>query len=150
MSTKMSDKERQEFLAGLHVGVLSLEQAGRGPLTVPVWYAYQPGSEVQVITERTSRKGKLVAEGRRISLCVQDERPPYKYVSVEGPIIRIERADVERHQRPLAHRYLGRKGGDRYIESATGSSADDTAILIHMRPERWLSADYSKEDVGLG
>jgi hypothetical protein len=104
---------------------------------------------VQIITERASRKGKLLAQGRRISLCVQDEAPPYKYASVEGPIERIERSDAERHERPLAHRYLGRAGGDRYMKSATEGRAADASILISMRPERWLTADYSKEDVGL-
>ena len=145
MSTTMTSEEREAFLAEVRVGVLSLNHEGRGPLTVPVWYAYKPGGDVQFVTERTSRKGKLLEEGRRISLCVQNEAPPYKYASVEGPIIRIERSDEERHERPLAHRYLGREAGDRYMESAAEDRDDDTSILIHMRPERWLTADYSKE-----
>jgi nitroimidazol reductase NimA-like FMN-containing flavoprotein (pyridoxamine 5'-phosphate oxidase superfamily) len=128
---------------------LSLNQEGHGPLMAPVWYAYKPGGDVQVVTERASRKGKLLEEGLRVSLCVQDEAPPYKYVSVEGPIIQIELSDADRHERTLAHRYLGPEAGDRYMESATDDRDDDAMILIHMRPERWLTADYSKEDVGL-
>ena len=149
MSTTMTSEEREIFLAGVHVGILSLNQEGRGPLTAPVWYAYKPGGDVQVITERASRKGRLLEEGRRISLCVQDEAPPYKYVSVEGPITQIEPSDAERHERSLAHRYLGPEAGDRYMESASDDRNGDAMILIHMRPERWLTADYSKEDVGL-
>jgi len=149
MSTTMSRNERESFLAGVHVGVLSLHQEGRGPLTVPVWYAYEPGGDVKLVTERASRKGRLIAEGTRISLCVQDESSPYRYASVEGPIIRIERSDLERDERPLAHRYLGSEAGDRYIASATDGRSDDAMILVRMRPERWLTADYSKEDVGL-
>lgn len=49
MSFAMSAGEREQFLAGLHVGVLSVavngagEAAGsRAPLAVPVWYDYQP------------------------------------------------------------------------------------------------------------
>ena len=149
MSTTMTSDERQAFLAGVHVGIVSLNQEGRGPLTIPVWYAYEPGGDVQVVTERASRKGKLLEEGRRISLCVQDEAPPYKYASVEGPVVRIEPSDAERHERFLAHRYLGTEAGDRYMESEADGRDDDEMILIHMRPERWLTADYSKEDVGL-
>ena len=149
MSTIMSREEREAFLADVRVGVLSLNQEGRGPLTAPVWYAYEPGGDVQVVTERASRKGKMLEEGQRISLCVQDEAPPYKYASVEGPIIRIESSDAERHERALAHRYLGSEAGDRYMESATDDRDDDAMILIRMRPERWLTADYSKEEVGL-
>ena len=44
MSLNMSRAEREEFLAGLHVGVLAVASAGvAGPLTVPVWYTYEPG-----------------------------------------------------------------------------------------------------------
>lgn len=149
MSTVMTREQREAFLAGVHVGVLSLNEEGRGPLTIPVWYAYEPDGDVRIITERASRKGKLLEEGRRISLCVQDEAPPYRYASVEGPVVRIEPSDAERDERPLAHRYLGPEAGDRYMESATDGRDDDSMILVHMRPERWLSADYSKEDVGL-
>jgi nitroimidazol reductase NimA-like FMN-containing flavoprotein (pyridoxamine 5'-phosphate oxidase superfamily) len=149
MSTTMSREERENFLAGVRVGILSITEAGRGPLTVPVWYAYEPGGDVQVVTERASRKGKLLEEGQRISLCAQDDAPPYKYASVEGPIVRIEPSDEERDERTLAHRYLGPEGGDRYMESAADERTDDSMLLIRMRPERWLTADYSKEDVGL-
>lgn len=149
MSTTMSRDEREAFLAGVHVGVLSIQQEGRGPLTAPVWYAYEPGGEVQIVTERTSRKAKLLEEGMRISLCAQDEAPPYRYASVEGPVVRIEPSDTERNERLLAHRYLGAEAGDRYIASATEGRDADLMILVRMRPERWLTADYSKEDVGL-
>ena len=46
MSHSMNRAEREEFLAGLHVGVLSVDGGdGTPPLTVPVWYTYQPGGE---------------------------------------------------------------------------------------------------------
>ena len=42
MPLNMSRAEREEFLAGVHVGVLSVAVAERsGPLAVPVWYSYQ-------------------------------------------------------------------------------------------------------------
>jgi len=43
MSLAMSEHERQEFLAGVHVGVISIERADGPPLTVPIWYGYEPG-----------------------------------------------------------------------------------------------------------
>ena len=115
MSSAMTKEEREAFLADLHVGVISIAEEGRGPLTVPIWYVYEPGGEIWFTTARASRKGKLLAQVVRFSLCAQAETPPYKYVSVEGPIIAIETADLERHRRPLARRYLGLGPGDRYI-----------------------------------
>jgi nitroimidazol reductase NimA-like FMN-containing flavoprotein (pyridoxamine 5'-phosphate oxidase superfamily) len=144
MSLKMTKSEREEFLAGLHVGVISIPEEGRGPLTVPIWYGYEPGGELWFVTERDSRKAKLFSSGMRLSLCVQTESLPYKYVSVEGPIVSIDPADVERHTRPLAHRYLGRELGDGYIEQTGGSDARPS-VLVRMRVERWLTVDYAKE-----
>ncbi len=142
MSTRMTDPEREAFLADVHVGVISVADEGRAPLTVPIWYSYQPGRDVRVITDLDSRKGRLLEKARRFSLCVQSETPPYKYVSVEGPVVDLRASDLERDVRPMAHRYLGREGGDRYVESSRDASGE--SVVVVMRPERWLTVDYSK------
>ncbi|MEW6296664.1 MAG: pyridoxamine 5'-phosphate oxidase family protein [Thermodesulfobacteriota bacterium] len=82
MPTTMTRAEQETFLAEVHVGILSIPEEGRGPLTVPIRYAYEPGGELWFVTARSSRKGRLLVPGRRVSLCAQDERPPYKYVSI--------------------------------------------------------------------
>ena len=145
MSLKMTKNEREEFLAGLHVGMISIAEPGRGPLTVPIWYGYEPGGELWIVTEGDSRKGRLLQKVDRFSLCAQTETRPYKYVSVEGPITSIEPSDLEEHERPLAHRYLNPEFGDRYIEATGGAEARSGNILVKMRPERWLTTDYSKQ-----
>ena len=144
MSTRMTKQERETFLSGVHVGMLGLTEIARGPLVVPIWYGYQPGGEVWFITDRDSHKGRLLTEGARVSLCAQTETAPYQYVSVEGPVTKIESADVERDARPLAHRYLGQRGGDRYIDSTGGGDTRNGSIRVSFRPERWLTVDYGK------
>ncbi|HXX48484.1 MAG TPA: pyridoxamine 5'-phosphate oxidase family protein [Myxococcota bacterium] len=141
-SLTMTRAEREAFLAAVRVGVLSIADGARGPLAVPVWYGYEPGGELWFVTDRDSRKGKLLLLVDRVSLCAQTETPPYKYVSIEGPIAAIERADLERHRRALAHRYLGRELGDRYI--AGSSAEDDGSIVVRVKTERWLTVDYGK------
>ena len=143
MSLAMTRAEREAFLADVHVGIISVPEADIGTLAVPIWYDYEPGGEVWVITGKGSRKGKLISSGTRLSLCAQTEQPPYKYVSVEGPVVGIEPTDPEKHMRPMARRYLGVEGGDQYIE-ATSADRDGSSIVIRMRPERWLTVDYSK------
>lgn len=145
MSLAMTKQEREAFLADVHVAVISIPEPGRGPLTVPIWYAYDPGGELRVVTGRTSRKGQLLARAGRFSLCAQTETSPYKYVSVEGPIIAIEASDLERDLRPLARRYLGAQRGDQYIESVRGEPEYAENVLVRMRPERWLTVDFAKE-----
>lgn len=141
----MTRQEREAFLADVHVGVIALAEEGRGPLAVPIWYAYEPGGELRIITERGSRKGRLLERAGRFSLVAQTETPPYRYVSVEGPIVAIEAADRERHARPMAHRYLGPELGDRYIEATSSEREAGESILVRMRPERWLTVDYGKQ-----
>jgi PPOX class probable F420-dependent enzyme len=142
MSLAMTHAERESFLAALHVGVLAVAEPGRGPLLAPIWYGYEPGGEVRIVTGRDSRKARLLSRAGRFSLCVQTEEPPYRYVSVEGPIVAIESSDRERDARPLAHRYLGAELGDRYMEASAG---DEASVLVRMRPERWLTVDYRKQ-----
>ena len=144
MTSIMSETQREEFLAGVHVGVMSLQEPGRGPLAVPVWYDYARGGEMWFLTDKGSRKERLLAVGTRISLCAQDEHPPYRYVTIEGPVVSAAPADLERDVRSMARRYLGRDGGDHFTDTVAAPDIDD-AILFKVRPERWLSADYSDE-----
>jgi PPOX class probable F420-dependent enzyme len=145
----MTKQEREAFLADVHIGIISISDQERGPLTVPIWYTYDSGGDLRIMTGRESQKGRLLARAVRFSLCVQTESPPYKYVSVEGPIISTEAADIDRDLRALAHRYLGKEMGDRYVEETRNLPTHADNVLVRMRPERWLSADYSKESAAV-
>jgi PPOX class probable F420-dependent enzyme len=140
MPVTMSRAEREAFLAGVHVAVLSVVVAEHSaPLAVPVWYSYQPGGTVTVSTRRGSRKAAAIAAAGRFSLCAQDERPPYKYVTIEGPAVIEEIEHAERLA--LARRYLGAEGGDAFIAANPG---DDSDVAIRMTPEHWMTADFSQ------
>lgn len=135
----MSAAEREEFLASVHVGVLSVAvgMAGR-TLAVPVWYSYRPAGLVTVLTARQSRKATAIRAAGRLGVCVQDDSPPYRYVSVEGPVVSEEELDPA-ERLAMAQRYLGVAGGDRYI--ADNPDAERENIAFRMRPDRWLSQD---------
>ena len=137
----MSEDERQAFLADVHIGVISIERADGPPLTVPIWYGYEPGGNVWVTTGTDSLKSKLLRKAQRFSLCVQTEEAPlYSYVSVEGPVVDVGETDEEGVRRPMAERYFGAELADMYLESTKG----EPSLTWTMRPERWWSVDYSK------
>jgi nitroimidazol reductase NimA-like FMN-containing flavoprotein (pyridoxamine 5'-phosphate oxidase superfamily) len=138
----MSVAEREDFLAGLHVAVLSVDDPGWGPLAIPVWYSYVPGGTVNVITGGNSVKARLLRAAGRLSLCVQNESMPYRYVSVEGPITAIDETVSADERRALAHRYLGVEGGDLYVASTSEQAA--SSVAFRMEPERWHTSDYGK------
>jgi nitroimidazol reductase NimA-like FMN-containing flavoprotein (pyridoxamine 5'-phosphate oxidase superfamily) len=140
MSLQMTQAEREAFLADLHVGVIAIARVDGPPLAVPIWYSYEPGGEVTILTGADSLKGRLLASAERFSLCAQVEAPPfYAYVSVEGPVSSVGPADREADTRPMAHRYFGEEMGDLYVEGTEGDSTKFT-----MRPERWWTVDYAK------
>ena len=78
--------------------------------------------------------------GERISLVAQTEAAPYQYVSVEGPIVARQPADLEGDLRPMAIRYLGEEMGNGYADN----SSSEGNILVKMKPEKWLTVDYGK------
>ena len=148
MSIAMSRAECEEFLTGVHVGIVNVSEPGRGPLAAPVWYQYQPGGDLEFVTGADSRKAKLMEVGTRVSFVVQDESMPPKYVSLEGPVVAIEKAEVDEHVRPIARRYLGEQIGDQYVDGTRGSGEQAPQVLVKIRPERWLSADFAKRLAG--
>jgi nitroimidazol reductase NimA-like FMN-containing flavoprotein (pyridoxamine 5'-phosphate oxidase superfamily) len=142
MRIAMSTAEREDFLAEVHVGVLSaaVGTAGR-TLAVPIWYSYQPGGLLTVLTGRRSRKAAAIRAAGRFGLCVQDHNPPYRYVSVEGPVVREEELDPA-ERLAMAKRYLGTEGGNRYITD--NPDPERKNVAFRMRPERWFSQDQGK------
>ena len=139
MWTVMDAAAREEFLAGVHVGVLSAALGAPGrTLAVPVWYDYRPGGLVTVLTGRGSRKAQAIRAAGRFSLCAQDEHPPYRYVSVEGPVVSEEEPSAA-ERLALARRYLGTAGGAAYVTDNPDPGRENMAF--RMRPEHWLSQD---------
>ncbi|MFD6159714.1 pyridoxamine 5'-phosphate oxidase family protein [Nocardia sp. NPDC060256] len=131
-------QERQEFLAQPHIAALSVAGGpGRGPLSVPIWYQYEPGGEPWVTTGGDSRKIRLIKESGRFTLLVQRSEPTTRYVSVEGSVSRIVPLTDELHVE-MVERYLSGDAVDRYLKQAANFGDQ---VAVYLRPEHWLSAD---------
>ena len=142
MSLAMTQSEREAFLAGMHVGVLSVVEADGKPIGVPVWYTYEPGGDISVHIDPGSRKGKALTATGRFSLCAQSEELPYKYVLVTGRV-RESRAPSEVERRELAYRYLGPEFGESYLEATRDEAAG--ILLFVLQPDQWMTVDYGKQ-----
>lgn len=136
---RLTVRDRELFLAEPHVAALSVAAApDRGPLTVPVWYQYEPGGEAWVLTEARSRKVRLIEVAGRFTLMVERILPTVRYVSVEGPVTRTVPGSDELLWE-IAMRYLPPERVPAYIELARADFGEQVAI--YLRPQRWLSAD---------
>lgn len=129
--------ERVAFVAGVHVGVLAVDEAGRGPHALPIWYLYDDG-EVLIGIDGSSRKAALLRAAGRASLTVQTETAPYQYVSIEGPVV-LEPATHD--ELALATRYLGTELGAWYVEH---NPRTDDSLTVRLRPEHWRTFDFTK------
>jgi uncharacterized protein len=135
-----SETERQEFLDGKHVAVLSVAAAdGRPPASVPIWYDYTPGGYIRITTGESSRKSRLIEQAGAVTLVVQREELPYQYVVVEGTVIETTTPTPLEVREAIAIRYLGEAGGRAFVRSL----AEQGSVLFTIRPDRWLSADFS-------
>ena len=136
-----TETERQEFLAAKHVAVLSVAASdGRPPASVPMWYDYTPGGNIRINTGASARKSKLIERAGAVTLVVQHEELPYQYVVGEGTVVDTTPTPVEVRE-AIAIRYLGEEGGRAFVRSMEGQ---DT-VLFTVRPDRWLTADFSDE-----
>lgn len=124
MPAKLSQAELQRFLAGRRVAVLVTIGADGRPLPTPIWYAYRDGL-FYFRTAIDAVKTRNVQRDPRVSVCVQDERPPYRAVIVHAtaevrePLAWL--ADV------LPRRYLGAIGAIRLSGDGGGGGAGRTS-----------------------
>jgi hypothetical protein len=105
-----------------------------------MWYDYTPGGNIRINTGASARKSKLIEQAGAVTLVVQHEEPPYQYVVVEGTVIDTTPTPVEVRE-AIAIRYLGEEGGRAFVRSMEGQNT----VLFTVRPDRWLTADFSDE-----
>ena len=135
-----TEDERRRFLEDKRVGVLSVAaDNGRPPASVPIWYDYTPDGHIRVNTGTASRKTRLIEQAGAVTLVVQREEPPYQYVVVEGTVVDTTTPAPADVREAVAIRYLGEEGGRAFVESM----GDIPNTLFTVRPDRWLTADFS-------
>jgi nitroimidazol reductase NimA-like FMN-containing flavoprotein (pyridoxamine 5'-phosphate oxidase superfamily) len=144
---KLTKEQRETFLAGDHVGVLSVaREDGRAPLTAPIWYSYEPGGNLTFFTSSegtVSQKVDLIRKAGVLSFCVQHEQPPYKYVSIEGSVVGEDQPPSEEQMLAIASRYLPEEVAPGFVAAELGRE-DSQVVVFTIRPERWFTADFSE------
>ncbi|AJT62723.1 PPOX class F420-dependent oxidoreductase [Streptomyces chattanoogensis] len=108
MAQKMTRDQWRKFLSeGTRTGKLSTVRADGGPHIAPVWFLMD-GDELVFNTGKGTVKGRNLARDNRVALCVDDERPPFSFVVVQGSAeISEDLADVRHWATRIAARYMG-------------------------------------------
>jgi PPOX class probable F420-dependent enzyme len=133
MARDMTEDERRAFLAeGTRTGKLATVRADGRPHVVPIWFVLD-GDDLIFNTGADSLKGKALRRDPRVTLCVDDERPPYAFVMVEGTVTLSD--DVEA-MLPWSTAIGGRYMGADRAEEFGRRNAVDGELLVRLTPTR--------------
>ncbi|MFJ9848443.1 PPOX class F420-dependent oxidoreductase [Streptomyces sp. NPDC101150] len=115
MAHKMTKDEWRKFLSeGTRTGKLSTVRADGSPHIAPVWFLMD-GDELVFNTGKETVKGRNLARDGRVALCVDDERPPFSFVVVQGTAeISEELTEVRHWATRIAARYMGEDRAEEY------------------------------------
>jgi PPOX class probable F420-dependent enzyme len=68
---------------GTRTGKLGYTASDGRPLVAPIWFVVDNGA-LAFNTGKTTAKGRALARDSRAVICVDDQRPPYSFVQVQG------------------------------------------------------------------
>ncbi|MFB7927682.1 PPOX class F420-dependent oxidoreductase [Streptomyces sp. NPDC056039] len=115
MAEKMTDAQWREFVShGTRTAKLSTVRADGSPHVAPIWFLLD-GDEVVFNTGENTVKGRNLARDGRVALCVDDDRPPYSFVVVQGRARLVSDLDEVRHWATrIGARYMGDKRAEEF------------------------------------
>ncbi|MER6534537.1 PPOX class F420-dependent oxidoreductase [Streptomyces sp900105755] len=115
MAEKMTDEEWRAFVShGTRTGKLSTVSADGSPHVAPVWFLLD-GDELIFNTGKDTVKGRNLARDGRVALCVDDDRPPFHFVVLNGRARLSEDLDELRDSATrIAARYMGAERAEEF------------------------------------
>lgn len=136
---EMSDAEALSFLAAdpPHTGKLATTRLDGSPHVAPVWFVVDADGSIVFNTHEDSLKGRSLRRDPRAALCVDDERPPFSFVTVSGTVeISTDPDELLRWATVIAGRYLGAERAEEYGQR-NGVAGE---LVCRLRPTRIVSA----------
>ena len=120
MAHRMDTDELLAFLTGVpaHTGKLATIRADGRPHLAPVWFALDrstaaadsPIGDVVFNTGADTVKGRNLQRDPRVSICIDDEVPPFSFVTIDGIATVGEVLDDVVHWAALiGGRYMGQE-----------------------------------------
>jgi PPOX class probable F420-dependent enzyme len=133
MPRKMTEAEIGEFLvSGTRTAKVATVARDGTPHVMPVWFVLD-GEDLVFTTGTDTLKARHLRRDPRIALCVDDDEPPFTFISVRGKARLIEQADdLLDWATRIAERYVGPDQAEAYGRR----NAVPTELLVRVTPER--------------
>jgi PPOX class probable F420-dependent enzyme len=134
----MTEAQWKAFVqAGTRTGKLATVREDGRPHVMPVWFVLD-GEDLVFITGAESVKGRNLKRSGRCSICVDDERPPFAFVTISGTVeLDDDIAAVLPWSTQIAERYMGAALADVY--GRRNASAGE--LLVRLHAERVVATD---------
>ncbi|MEU4466229.1 PPOX class F420-dependent oxidoreductase [Streptomyces sp. NPDC024017] len=135
---KMTDGQWREFVThGTRTGKLSTVRADGSPHVTPIWFLLD-GDDVVLTTEKDGVKGRNLVRDGRFALCVDEDRPPYAFVLIQGRAeISEDPDDMLRWGGLLGTRYMGESRREEYAARNGGPGN----LLVRGRIDKVIAFD---------
>jgi PPOX class probable F420-dependent enzyme len=127
----MTEAEWRAFLRQpVRTAKLATVRKDGRPHVAPIWYDLD-GDEIVFTTGADSVKGQALRRDPRVSLCVDDDQPPFAFVIVEGiATISEDPAELLAWATRIGGRYMGAANADAY-GARNGAPGE---LLVRVRP----------------
>jgi hypothetical protein len=134
----MTEDEVRAFLMSdpPHTGKLATTRKDGSPHVAPIWYVVDDDGTIVFTTGEETLKGRTLVRDPRAALCVDDERPPFTYVIVNGTAtLSDDLAELRHWAGVIAGRYMGADQADAYGER----NAVPGELLVRLTPTKIVS-----------
>ncbi len=121
------------FVDDRRIATLAYVRGDGRPNQTPIWYTYRAGV-FHMSTTTGSPKLRALEQRPDVTLVIQDERPPYRAVIIEGRVT-LRPLDGDDPTEGMAVRYLGRVGAKAYDELTAEAYAASGLTLITLVPD---------------
>ncbi|MER7791243.1 PPOX class F420-dependent oxidoreductase [Streptomyces sp. NPDC097640] len=138
MARKMTKDQWQKFVSeGTRTAKLSTVREDGSPHIAPVWFLLD-GDDLVFNTGQDTVKGRNLARDGRVGLCVDDDRPPFAFVTLQG---RAELSDRLEEVRDWATRIAARYMGEDVAEQYGARNGVPGELLVRVRIEKVIALD---------
>lgn len=117
MATRMNSAEALDWVfAQARTAKIGIVTASGAPLVAPIWVA-RDGDRLKFNTGADTAKGRALLRDPRVSLCFDDETPPFSFVIINGTVeVSEDLAEVRRWAAIIGGRYMGEDQAEAYGE----------------------------------
>jgi PPOX class probable F420-dependent enzyme len=115
MADAMTKDEWRAFVsAGTRTGKAAVTTADGTPHVTPIWFLLD-GEDLVFTTHETSVKGRALRRDPRVCVCVDEDTPPFSFVSLWGEAsLSEDPAELRRWSAALGGRYMGADRAEEY------------------------------------